>query len=52
MLLYEQGPTPAAFDFKYPFDADGNPVKLDRQRAKEKAAKIPFLDWREDAGGM
>lgn len=29
-LLHQEGPTPAAFDFKQPFDAQGHPFRLDR----------------------
>lgn len=32
--LHEHGSTPHAFNFKQPFDADGNPVFLDRERIK------------------
>lgn len=36
--LNQHGPTPFAFDFKKPFDAEGNPYSLDRDRIKEKIA--------------
>src|SRR5262249_16243600 len=36
--LCEHGSTPYAFDFKKPFDADGNPYKLDQAKVKEKIA--------------
>lgn len=29
--LHEHGPTPYAFDFRTPFDADGRPVSLERR---------------------
>lgn len=45
--LHQQGPTPSAFNFKHAFDADGNPIKIDRNRVKEKAAQLPEIDWRE-----
>jgi hypothetical protein len=32
--LYENGPTPYAFNFKRPFDALGNPTQLDRDAIK------------------
>lgn len=48
--LHERGPAPEAFDFKQPFDANGSPVKLDRERAKAKATELPLIDWREDTG--
>jgi hypothetical protein len=33
--LNAEGPTPAAFNFKRPFDADGQPTALDRDLIKE-----------------
>ena len=37
-LLHERGPTPEAFNFKSPFDRDGDRVKIDMKRAREIAA--------------
>ena len=34
--LHDQGPSPHAFDFKRPFDADGRPIELDRTLVQEK----------------
>lgn len=36
--LHVCGPTAGAFNFKRPFDADGRPVGLDRDRIKRLAA--------------
>jgi len=36
--LHKFGPTPMAFDFKKPFDADGNPISLSQQAVKDKIA--------------
>jgi hypothetical protein len=44
---HQFGSTPTAFDFKHAFDAHGNPIKIDRQRVREKASKLPEVDWRE-----
>jgi hypothetical protein len=41
------GPTPTAFDFKTAFDAHGNPIKVDRERVREKAGELPRIDWRD-----
>lgn len=46
-LLHEQGPTPAAFNFQHPFDAHGDPFNIDRGRVREKASKIPLIDWQK-----
>ena len=35
--LHAQGSTPAAFNFKQPFDSSGKPTKLDRQRIPPSA---------------
>jgi len=32
--LHTEGPTPAAFDFHHPFDADGQPTKVRRPSAR------------------
>lgn len=42
-----QGPTPAAFDFQHAYDAEGQPLKIDREKVRQKAAKLPAIDWRE-----
>ena len=31
--LYHRGPTPFAFTFKQPYDADGRPMRVDRSLA-------------------
>jgi hypothetical protein len=36
--LCEHGPSPVAFNFKQPFDADGNPYKMNQALVKEKIA--------------
>ena len=41
------GPTPAAFDFKQAFDSQGEPIKIDRERVREKVGSLPQIDWRE-----
>ena len=33
-FLHDNGPSPFAFDFKTPFDADGNPISIDREMVK------------------
>jgi hypothetical protein len=35
--LYDHGPTPYAFNFKQPFDADGNPAPLSNRALEEHA---------------
>lgn len=35
--LHEHGPTAHAFNFKQPFDPDGNPVTLDRAKIKARS---------------
>jgi len=35
--LHEHGPTPFAFNFTNPFDADGQPLQMDRSAVREKA---------------
>ena len=38
--LHDNGPTPHAFDFKAPFDAQGNPLRMDRQKIKARAEVV------------
>jgi hypothetical protein len=38
--LHAHGPTPFAFDFRQPFDAAGQPVKLDRGRVREAIPSV------------
>ena len=38
------GPTPAAFDFKHAFGADGRVVKIDRERVRRIADRLPTID--------
>lgn len=45
--LCQEGPSPAAFNFKHAFNANGNPIKIDRERVRQKIAKLPELDWRD-----
>jgi len=40
--LHQQGASAEAFDFKHPFGADGQPVKIDRQRVKEIKAQYTY----------
>jgi hypothetical protein len=35
--LYDDGPTAYSFDFKAPFDAEGQPLRMDRQKIQERA---------------
>jgi hypothetical protein len=35
-LLHDEGSGPRAFDFKSPYDADGNPTTIDREEVKRK----------------
>ena len=35
--LHDHGPTPSAFNFKAPYDADGNPLHMDREKIQERA---------------
>jgi len=37
--LHDHGPSPAAFNFKQPFDADGHEASIDRARVKALAAR-------------
>ena len=37
----------SAFNFKHAFDAHGNPIKLDRERIRQKAGKLPQIDYRK-----
>jgi hypothetical protein len=39
--LHHAGPSPAAFDFKQAFDAGGQPVKVDRAKARASGARVP-----------
>jgi hypothetical protein len=45
--LHAEGPTPAAFNFKRPFDAHGQPTSLDRDLIKAKiernGSSLPFV---------
>jgi hypothetical protein len=34
--IHQNGPTPFAFDFKRPFDAEGNPYRMDREKIRAK----------------
>ena len=34
--LHDNGPTAYAFDFKSPFDAEGQPLRMDRQKIQER----------------
>ena len=36
--LHREGSSPEAFDFKHPFGADGQPVKIDREVVKRKVS--------------
>lgn len=38
-ILHRDGPTPHAFNFAKPFDCEGKPRLLDRERVKAKAAQ-------------
>ena len=38
--LHDHGPSPFAFNFRTPFDADGRPVQLDRHLIGEKAENV------------
>ena len=35
--LHDHGPTAYAFDFKAPFDAEGQPLRMNRQKIQERA---------------
>ncbi len=37
-LLHDRGPTPEAFTFKSPFDANGRPAIVDKERVRRLAA--------------
>lgn len=39
--LHDHGPTPAAFDFKTPFDETGAPTKLDHARIRKLRTLLP-----------
>ena len=41
--LAAEGPTPEAFNFKNAFDGRGNPIRVDRKRAKVKAAQYDMM---------
>ncbi len=38
--LHDNGPTAYAFDFKGPFDADGNPLRMDQEKIQERSKII------------
>jgi hypothetical protein len=38
--LHDHGPTPRAFTFRHPFDAEGRPIALDPQQVHAKAATV------------
>ena len=38
--LHDHGPAPFAFTFKRPFDAEGRPTALDRERVAERATTV------------
>lgn len=40
--LYDNGPGPSAFDFKHPYDQNGNPVKIDRELMKKTVSSNDF----------
>ncbi len=44
---YEVGPTPAAFDFKQAFDVDGQALKVDRERVRQIADRLPMIDSKD-----
>lgn len=50
--LHQQGPTSTAFNFKYPYDADGNPVIVNREVVRQKAAVLPLINWQEKSEPM
>ena len=35
--LHDHGPIAYAFNFKAPFDADGNPLRMDREKIQERS---------------
>ncbi|MBQ11842.1 MAG: hypothetical protein CMJ45_09865 [Planctomyces sp.] len=38
--LHDNGPTAHAFDFKVPFDSDGQPLQMDRKRMQDLAEVV------------
>ena len=43
-LLHDEGSTPHAFDFKTPFDADGQPIILDRHKITDRSRAVKAFD--------
>lgn len=42
--LHDEGATPYAFDFKTPFDSEGQPWKIDRAKIQERAKAVKSFD--------
>ncbi len=42
--LHDQGSTPHAFDFKTPFDAEGRPWRMDRNKIRERSQVVKQFD--------
>ena len=42
--LHDQGATSEAFDFKSPFDANGNPWRMDRDKIRARAEAVKKFD--------
>lgn len=38
--LHDNGPTAHDFDFKVPFDSDGQPLQLDRKKIQERTGVV------------
>ncbi len=48
--LHDQGATPDAFDFKTPFDANGNPWQMGRDKIRERAEVVKKFDQDNPTG--
>ena len=48
--LHDQGSTPQAFDFKTPFDADGQPWRMEREKIQERAEVVKKYDQDNPTG--
>lgn len=48
--LHDQGSTPYAFDFKTPFNADGEPAILDRLKINDRSRAVKAFDENNPIG--
>ena len=48
--LHDHGSAPEAFDFKTPFDTDGQPWRMDRDKIRERAEVVKKYDLDNPTG--